>query len=300
MFGRDKSRRRELRRLVADEQYDGIEEVVDEDPELARELVELVADQADDIGENASHAIGLMGRNHERAPQVIYDITPRLVELMGHRSRLTRLNAVLAVYELASCLQWEDCEECVLPFAEEVVELLSDDDTEVREWAAASLQAIAEAIEDSSEDFADLKAAIPVLKVLLRDRAASAAAIATLRAIGHRQPAWIQGCISDLREVLPHEKDVANVNGAALLSYLAEHDPDTAMLAEPALKKLLAEAWERIKEPAAIALGFLASDTQGETVKRILTEYVAGSREYRRETAARALRNLSSRRFTVK
>ena len=78
LFGRDRSRRQELRRLVTEEKYDAIAAAVEGNPAVARELVELVADQADDVGENASHAIGLLGSNEDRAPQAIQEISPRL------------------------------------------------------------------------------------------------------------------------------------------------------------------------------------------------------------------------------
>ena len=203
----------------------------------------------------------------------------------------------MLVYELVSQLLWEDCEERVRPYIQQVAKLLQDTDEEVREWATATIQAIAELIEDRSRDYRDLRDVVPTLRKLLRDRASAPAAIAALRAIAHREPTWIRSTIADLLDVIPHEKDFANMNAASLLSYLAEHDPDCVRTAETALRKLLADPWERTQEPAAIAMGFLGLDTEDGTVERILTTYVAGSREYRRDTAARALQNLSERRL---
>lgn len=289
MFGREKSRRKEMRRLVANEDYDEIARVLASNSELARELINLLEEQSGDIGENAAHAIGLLGQNEDRAPGPVLDIAPQLVELLGHHSRLTRFNAVMLVYELACHLEWDDCEERVRPFARRVVELLQDQDAEVREWATNTIQAIAEVIEDRSGDFGDLQNAVQVLQKLLRDEAAAPAAVAALRAIAHRRPAWVQSAIPDLLEAFPHEKDFANVMAAGMLAYLAEYDSEHTMAAEPLLRALLSDPWERIQEQAALAMGFLGAETEDGTVQRILTGLLEDNREVVREAAARAL-----------
>lgn len=61
MFGRERSSRKVLRKLVADEEYDAIVRELESTPKLITELLEMIEDQSGDIGENAAHAIGFLG-----------------------------------------------------------------------------------------------------------------------------------------------------------------------------------------------------------------------------------------------
>jgi len=291
MFGRERSSRKALRKLVEEEEYEAIARkmAVAADCDLVLELADLLQDQAGDVGENAAYAIGFLGRNETQAPFPIIKIIPRLEELLDSDSPLTRLNSLLAVYEIAYKFEWEDCEERVRPLTRQIVELLQDRNEDVRKCATNTIQAIAEVIEDRSEDFGDLQNAVQVLQKLLRDEAAAPAAVAALRAIAHRRPAWVQSAIPDLLEAFPHEKDFANVMAAGMLSYLAEYDSEHTIAAEPLLRALLSDPWERVQEQAALAMGFLGAETEDGTVQRILTKLLEDNREVVREAAARAL-----------
>lgn len=289
MFGRDRSRRKVLRKLVEEEEYEAIARKIAADCDLVLELADLLQDQAGDVGENAAYAIGFLGRNETQAPFPIIKIIPRLEELLDSDSPLTRLNSLLAVYEIAYKFEWDDCEERVRPLTRQIVELLQDRNEDVRKWATNTIRAIAEVIEDRSEDFGDLQNAVQVLQKLLRDEAAAPAAVAALCAIAHRRPAWVQPAIPDLLEAFPHEKDFANVMAAGMLSYLAEYDSEHTIAAEPLLRALLSDPWERVQEQAALAMGFLGAETEDGTVQRILTRLLEDNREFVREAAARAL-----------
>jgi hypothetical protein len=293
LFGHDTGKQKMLRELVEQVDYDGIAHVLEADPGLAAGLVELLEDPSNDIVDTAARAIWNLGRGDDfSVPVSIRNIAPRLLALLNHRSRVTRVEVVKLIGEFAGRL-WEDNEDFDLPFIPRLVELLRDSDPELRKCAAEAIRAIAEDVtndEYGSGDVEVLRNAVPVLQDLLREPATLTSAAGALTAVARRQPAWALGSIQNLLDLYAIAQEPgAYLYAAALLRLLAEEDSECAKAAEPLLRSLLSYPWPAVQQSAALAMGFLGAETQDGTVQRIVTELLQDRRELMREAAARVL-----------